>query len=66
MVISITRIQSPIYFVLYHILVCYCVYQIFELCLMLKGPITYVYVKILPPILVTRQQHILSFLCVYF
>jgi hypothetical protein len=31
-----------------------------------KGSVSCLYVMILPCILVTRQEHILSFLCVYF
>jgi hypothetical protein len=37
-----------------------------ELCHICKGFVSYLYVTILPCILLTRQQHILTFLCVYF
>jgi hypothetical protein len=42
--------------------------QAFELCHILKGSVSYeyLYVTILPCILVTRQQYVLSFLCAYF
>jgi hypothetical protein len=66
MLTSITHIESALNFLLNQVLIYYSRSQITELCRVLKTSVSCLYIMILPCILVTRQQHVLSFLCVYF
>jgi hypothetical protein len=65
MVASITGVQSSLNFLPNQVLICYRP-QISELCHIFKVSVMYFHIMILPCILMTWQQNILSFLCVYF
>jgi hypothetical protein len=55
MIASITRMQSPLSFLLIQMLIYLCCSQMSELCLIFKASIYYLHVIVLPCILVMRQ-----------
>jgi hypothetical protein len=62
MVAVVSKIQSALNFFVSIVLICYGRYLTFELCHIFKAVILYIIV--LSCILVTRHEHIISFLCV--
>jgi hypothetical protein len=53
MVAGVIRNQSPLNFLLNQTLICYCRSQVFQLCYIFKTFVSYLYIMILPYILVT-------------
>jgi len=47
------------------VLICYCSFEIFELCHIFKGFNWYLFVRVLSSVLLIRLEHILRFLIIY-
>jgi hypothetical protein len=58
MVTCITRIQSPLNFLTNQIFSCYYLSQIFELCHIFKGSVSYFYITILPYVEKTEKSNV--------
>jgi len=65
-VVSISWISFTLRFFMNAILICYCYSQIFEVCHIFEGFMSYYETIVLYYFVFTRHKHNPSFLCVYF
>jgi hypothetical protein len=63
---SVPWIQSALDFITNVILICQCRPQVFEFCHIFKRFISYPYILVLSWVPMTRHDHILCLLCIYF